>query len=98
MKLPIRKLLLLVGAMSLAAAFTVPALHAQEATDAPKAKKAHKVSAKDLAKYDTNKDGVLDKDERAAMKADKAKMKAEREAKKAKKDAAMGEDQPQTEK
>lgn len=86
---------MLVGAMALAAAFTVPALRAQEAPDAPKAKKTHKVSAKDLEKYDTNKDGKLDKDERAAMKADKARMKAERDAKKAKK---AGMEEPQAEK
>lgn len=78
---------MLVGAMALAAAFTVPALRAQDAPDAPKAKKAHKTSAKDLEKYDTNKDGKLDKEERAAMKADKAKMKEDRAAKKAQKDA-----------
>ena len=34
-----------------------------------------KVSAEDLKKYDKNGDGKLDKDERAAMKADKAKEK-----------------------
>ena len=37
--------------------------------------KAPKVSAEDLKKYDKNGDGKLDKDERAAMKADKAKEK-----------------------
>ena len=37
--------------------------------------KAPKVSAEDMKKYDKNGDGKLDKDERAAMKADKAKEK-----------------------
>lgn len=37
--------------------------------------KAPKVSAEDMKKYDKNKDGKLDKEERAAMKAEKAKEK-----------------------
>jgi hypothetical protein len=39
--------------------------------------KGPKISAEDLKKYDKNGDGKLDKEERAAMKADKAKEKKE---------------------
>ena len=52
----------------LALAFAVSSASAQDSTKkaAPKPP-----SAADLAKYDTNKDGKLDKDELAKMKADK---------------------------
>lgn len=72
------KLLLLAGIVGLAVSFTVPAF-AEDA--AAPAKKEHKVSKKDLEKYDANKDGKLDEQEMAVRKADK---KAQREAKKAK--------------
>ena len=53
----------------LALALAVSSASAQDST-----KKAPKPpSAADLAKYDTNKDGKLDKDELAKMKADKKK-------------------------
>jgi len=76
MNIPTPKLILLASAFSLAAAFAVPALRAE---DAPKEKK---VSARVLKKYDTNKDGKLDDQERAAWEADKAQQKAKRKAKK----------------
>ena len=45
------------------------------AADNPKPRRGAKISAEDLKKYDKNGDGKLDKEERAAMKADKAKEK-----------------------
>jgi hypothetical protein len=47
------------------------AISSASAEDAPAKKAPKPPSAADLAKYDTNKDGKLDKDERAKMMADK---------------------------
>lgn len=61
--------------MLLVAIATITTLSLPAADDAkPKQKQP---SAEDLKKYDKNSDGKLDKDERAAMKADKAKEKKE---------------------
>ncbi|HWN96432.1 MAG TPA: hypothetical protein VNT99_15490 [Methylomirabilota bacterium] len=65
-----KKLTLLVVAM---AAITTLSL---SAADKVKPKR-EKPSAEDLKKYDKNVDGKLDKDERAAMKAEKTKVKKE---------------------
>jgi 5-hydroxyisourate hydrolase-like protein (transthyretin family) len=73
-----KKLLLATAAIFCASALL---LQAQDAT--PKKKAAHKLTAEQkelqkemLTKYDTNKDGKLDKAEKAAIsKEDKAKMK-----------------------
>lgn len=72
------KLIVLSTLLATICAFAVPALNAQTAAPAPApapAAKEHKPSAKELEKYDTNKDGKLDEAELAAMKADKAKHK-----------------------
>ena len=74
------KLTLLASAFAVACVFTVPALRA--ADDAEKAAKKKAKQEADLKKYDVNKNGKLDPEEEAAMKADQAKAKAEKEAKK----------------
>ncbi len=61
--------------MLLVAIATIATLSLPAADDA-KPKRA-KPTAEDIKKYDKNGDGKLDKDERAAMKADKAKEKKE---------------------
>ncbi len=93
MKIKSSKLIVFSTLLAMICAFAVPAIRAQEAAapEAP-AKKEHKPSAKDLEKYDTNKDGKLDDAEKAAMKADKAKHK------KKKKSADKAEAAPATEK
>jgi len=75
------KLLLAASALALAAIVATPTVRADEGAKAPK---EHRYAKKTLEKYDANKDGQLDEQEVAAMKADK---KAQREAKKAKKAA-----------
>ena len=62
--------------LALAGVLAVPTIGAQEAA------KEKKPTKTDLKKYDTNKDGKLDADETAAMKAEKEKLKAEKKAKK----------------
>jgi len=64
-----KKLTLLTMAIAMIASLSL------SAADDVKPKPGGKVSAEDLKKYDKNGDGKLDKDERAAMKADKAKEK-----------------------
>jgi Ni/Co efflux regulator RcnB len=64
-----KKIMLLVVAIATITTLSLPA--------ADEAKPKAKVSAEDLKKYDKNGDGKLDKDERAALKADKAKEKKE---------------------
>jgi hypothetical protein len=64
---------------------SVLAVSTVRAEDAPK---ETKVSKKNLAKYDADKDGKLNDQEKAALQADKDKAKAERKAKKEAKDAA----------
>ena len=95
MKTHTSKLVLLGSLLALACAFAAPAIRAADPTPtAPAADATHKekkVSKKDLEKYDTNKDGKLDENEMAAMKADKAKIKAQHKADKAK--APAGEKQ-----
>jgi hypothetical protein len=61
--------------MLIVAIATITTLSLRAADDAKPAR--GKVSAEDLKKYDKNGDGKLDKDERAAMRADKAKEKKE---------------------
>ena len=68
------KIILVSSLLALVSAFAVPVVQADEA-----GAKEKKVSAKDLAKYDANKDGKLDETEMAAMKADKAKHKKHKE-------------------
>jgi hypothetical protein len=77
------KLTLLASLLAVACMFTVPAVRAaDEKTDAAKAEKKAKRDAENLAKYDKNKNGKLDEDELATMKADQDKMKAEKKKKK----------------
>jgi hypothetical protein len=65
-----KKLTLLVVAVA-----TITTLSLRAADDAKPKQGRAKISAEDLKKYDKNGDGKLDKEERAAMKADKAKEK-----------------------
>ena len=65
-----KKLTLLVVAIATITTLSLPA-----ADDAKPKQPRAKISAEDLKKYDKNGDGKLDKDERAAMRADKAKEK-----------------------
>ena len=65
-----KKLTLLVVAIATITTLSLPA-----ADDAKP--KRQKPTAEDLKKYDKNNDGKLDKDERAAMRAEKAKEKKE---------------------
>ena len=65
-----KKVTLLVVAIATITTLSLPA--ADEAKP-----KRPKISAEDLKKYDKNGDGKIDKDERAALKADKAKEKKE---------------------
>jgi len=65
-----KKITLLVVAIATITTLSLPA--ADEAKP-----KREKISAEDLKKYDKNGDGKIDKDERAALKADKAKEKKE---------------------
>lgn len=68
--------------LALSSALAVPAVGAEEtAQEKP-------VGKRDMAKYDTDKDGALSAEEKAAMDADKEKKKAERAAKKEAKKAA----------
>ena len=86
MKTHTSRLILLSSVIALACAFVAPAIGAPDTTPAAPATapaKEHKISKKDLEKYDTNKDGKLDAAELAAMKADKAKIKAQHKADKA---------------
>jgi hypothetical protein len=62
--------------LALAGVAATPCLRSEETV------KEKKVSKKDLAKYDADKDGQLNEAERALMKADKEKAKSERKAKK----------------
>lgn len=81
------KIILISSLFALAAAFAVPAVRAEEG-----GAKEKKVSAKDLAKYDANKDGKLDDAEKATMKADKA---SHRKHKAEHKDGEKGESKAQ---
>ncbi|MDO8539924.1 MAG: hypothetical protein Q7S40_05735 [Opitutaceae bacterium] len=65
----------LVIALVVAGAFVVPAVHAAEKTAEQKSEGKKKKDAEDLQKYDKNKNGVLDPDEKAEMKADQEKAK-----------------------
>ena len=84
------KVILCASALVSASLFAVPALHAaQPKSDEAKAAEAaeHKLKkeakdAEDLAKYDADKDGKLNKEEKAARKADNDKAKADAKAKK----------------
>ena len=67
-----KKVTLLVVAIATITTLSLPA-----ADDAKPKQQRPKISAEDLKKYDKNGDGKLDKDERAAMRADKAKEKKE---------------------
>jgi hypothetical protein len=82
------KITLIASMLAVAGLFAVPAVRAaDEKGDATsKAEKKAKRDAENLAKYDKNKNGKLDEDELAALKADEEKMKAEKKAKKEKKD------------
>ena len=63
-----KKLTLLTLAVAMLTSLSLKAAdNAKPKADTPK------VSAEDLKKYDKNGDGKLDKEEKAAMKADKAK-------------------------
>lgn len=70
-----KKITLLVAAI---AAITTLSL---SAADEAKPKEKAKISAEDLKKYDKNGDGKIDKEERAAMKAEKAAAKGKKETK-----------------
>jgi uncharacterized protein involved in copper resistance len=72
------KLLLAASALAVACAFTLPA----RAADDKEAKKAER-QKKMLEKYDKNKNGKLDPEEEAEMKADQAKAKEKKEKEKA---------------
>jgi hypothetical protein len=65
-----KKLTLIIVAVAAVATFSLRA-----ADDAKPKQSRAKISAEDLKKYDKNGDGKLDKEERAAMRADKAKEK-----------------------
>ena len=67
--------------LALSSVLAVPVVRAEEG------EKETKVSKKTLEKYDTNKDGKLSDEEKAAWQADKEKAKAERKAKKEAKQA-----------
>lgn len=81
-----KKLLLLASVLTLAFAFAVPAVRAEDGKEKKMTRKE-----KELEKYDLNKDGKLDDAEKAAMKADKEKAKAEKAEKKAAKEAKKAE-------
>ena len=95
-----QKLILCAGALAIASLLAVPTIHAaepksDEAKAAEKADRKAKKDAKDaenLAKYDANKNGKLDDDEKTAMKSDADKAKDEKQVKKdaAKKDKTKG--------
>lgn len=63
----------------LAAAFVMPSMAGE---DAPKKMTSAEKKAALLEKYDTNKDGKLDSEEKAKMKEDMKKQKEEERAKK----------------
>lgn len=75
-----KKITLLVAAIAAITTLSLPAQFARPADEAKPKEKA-KISAEDLKKYDKNGDGKVDKDERAAMKADKAAAKGKKEVK-----------------
>lgn len=75
--------------LALVGALAVPQIRAEEPT------KEKKVSKKDLAKYDADKNGELSAEERAVMTADKEKAKADRKEKK--KHPAEAEPEPKPE-
>lgn len=62
------KIVLISSLFALTSVFAIPAVRAEGAAPVEK-----KVNEKDLAKYDTNKDGKLDDAEKAVMKEEKAK-------------------------
>ena len=76
-----KKITLLIVAIAAITTLSLPAQFARPAADEAKPKQKAKVSAEDLKKYDNNGDGKIDKDERAAMKADKAAAKEKKEVK-----------------
>jgi uncharacterized protein involved in copper resistance len=78
------KVTLLASLLAVAGMFVVPAVRAADDA-AAKAEKKAKRDAENLKKYDKNKNGKLDEDEIATMKADQEKMKAEKKAKAEKK-------------
>lgn len=73
--------------LAVACMFAVPVSHGADAksNEAKAAKKAEQ-EKKQLEKYDANKNGKLDVDENAAIKADAEKAKADRKEKKEAKD------------
>ena len=81
MKKPTPQLVAVFSLFTLVCALAVPAVRADEKSEAAAARKAQR-EAETLKKYDANQDGKLDDNEKAAKKADKEKAKAEREAKK----------------
>lgn len=74
------KLVLLAGALAVAGVFTIPLVQAAEKSAAEKAE-AKKKDAENLRKYDRNRNGKLDPDEEAQLKADRQKAKAEKKKK-----------------
>lgn len=70
------KMFSFISLLTLVSVLAVPSVRAEEAA------KEKAVGKKTLAKYDTDKDGKLSAEEKAAMEADKAKVKAEHKAKK----------------
>lgn len=75
------KAILLVAALAVAGAFTVPVVHAAEKTAAEKAEAKKKKDAENLRKYDKNNNGKLDPDEEAQLKADVEKAKQKKKKK-----------------
>ncbi|HTO02093.1 MAG TPA: hypothetical protein VL069_00255 [Opitutus sp.] len=70
------KLFRFISLLALLGVLAVPSVRSEAAA------KEKPVGKRTLAKYDTNKDGVLSAEERAVWDADKAKAKAARKAKK----------------
>ena len=85
----LKKVILCVGVLALAGVSTV-------SVNAASAEEKAAKKAELLEKYDTNKDGKINRDERAVKKADdeeaRAKSKAEREARRAEKKKAKEKD------
>lgn len=86
------KLLVTILVLAVAGAIAVPAAWAGDDGKGKEAKEKP-VSSRDMKKYDTNKDGTLSAEEKAARDADKEKAKAERKAKKEEKKATKEEKQ-----
>jgi high-affinity Fe2+/Pb2+ permease len=84
------------AALAAAAVVFAPALRAADKAETAAARKARQEQA-NLEKYDSNHDGKLDEQEKAAMKADQDKAKAEKKAAAAEKKKQKEADKQNTE-